>query len=406
MQEISIADALFTGIVMALAILILLARSRLVPSGDININVNGEKDITVPAGGKLLNALTAKELFLPSACGGGGTCGQCLVKVLEGGGSPLPTEAAHINKREAASGMRLACQVGVAEDMRISVPEDVFGVNKWECTVRSNNNVATFIKELVVELPKGEEINFRAGGYIQIECPAYRMSYKDIEIAEQFRGDWEKFKLFELESVVDAPDMRAYSMASYPEEKNIVMLNVRIATPPPNAPSAPPGKMSSYIFGLKSGDKVMVSGPYGDFFAKDTDAEMVFVGGGAGMAPMRSHILDQLLRIKTDRKISFWYGARSLREAFYKEEFDKLAEEYENFTWYLALSEPEEEDNWEGHTGFVHEILYENYLKDHPAPEDCEYYMCGPPMMNAAVIAMLDSQGVEEENILLDDFGG
>jgi len=406
MQEITLAVILFTGIVISLAILILLARSRLVPSGDIRIVVNEERDLTVPAGGKLLSALTAQELFLPSACGGGGTCGQCTVVILEGGGSPLPTEAAHINKREAASGVRLACQVGVNENMRISVPEDVFGVNKWECTVRSNNNVATFIKEFVVDLPKGEEMNFRAGGYIQIECPDYRMSYKDIDVDERFRGDWEKFHLFELESVVDAPDLRAYSMANYPEERDLVMLNVRIATPPPNAPSAPPGKMSSYIFSLKPGDKVLVSGPYGDFFAKETDAEMVFIGGGAGMAPMRSHILDQLLRIRTDRKLSFWYGARSLREAFYKDEFDRLAEEHENFTWNLALSEPETEDNWDGFTGFIHEVLLENYLKDHPTPEDCEYYMCGPPMMNAAVIAMLDSQGVEKENILLDDFGG
>jgi len=406
MQEITLAVALFISIVIFLAVLILLAHSRLVPSGEITINVNDERDIAVPAGGKLLNALTSRELFLPSACGGGGTCGQCKVRVLEGGGSPLPTEAAHINKREAADGLRLACQVGVDEDMRISVPEDVFGVNKWECTVRSNNNVATFIKEFVVDLPKGEEMDFRAGGYIQIECPAYRMSYKDIDVDDKFRGDWEKFHLFELESVVDAPDLRAYSMANYPEEKDMVMLNVRIATPPPNAPSAPPGKMSSYIFSLKPGDKVLVSGPYGDFFAKETDAEMVFVGGGAGMAPMRSHILDQLLRVRTDRKISFWYGARSLREAFYKDEFDKLAEEHENFSWNLALSEPETEDNWDGYTGFIHEVLLENYLKDHPTPEDCEYYMCGPPMMNAAVIAMLDSQGVEQENILLDDFGG
>jgi Na+-transporting NADH:ubiquinone oxidoreductase subunit F len=405
MQEITLAVILFTGIVLSLAILILLARSRLVPSGDIRIVVNDERELAIPAGGKLLNVLTAQELFLPSACGGGGTCGQCKVTILEGGGSPLPTEAAHINKRESALGVRLACQVNVVEDMRISVPEDVFGVNKWECTVRSNNNVATFIKELIVDLPKGEEIDFRAGGYIQIECPAYRMSYKDIDIDEQFRGDWEKFHLFELESVVDAPELRAYSMANYPEEKDMVMLNVRIATPPPNAPSAPPGKMSSYIFSLKPGDKVLVSGPYGDFFAKETDAEMVFVGGGAGMAPMRSHILDQLLRIRTDRNLSFWYGARSLREAFYKDEFDKLAEEHDNFTWNLALSEPEPEDNWDGFTGFIHEVLLENYLKDHPTPEDCEYYMCGPPMMNAAVIAMLDSQGVEEENILLDDFG-
>ncbi len=405
MQEITLAVILFTGIVVLLAILILLARSRLVPSGNIRIVVNEERNLTVPAGGKLLSALTSQELFLPSACGGGGTCGQCKVTILEGGGYSLPTEAAHINKREAASGVRLACQVGVNENMRIRVPEDVFGVNKWECTVRSNNNVATFIKEFVVDLPKGEEMNFRAGGYIQIECPAYRLSFKDIDVDERFRGDWEKFHLFELESVVEAPDLRAYSMANYPLEKDRVMLNVRIATPPPNAPSAPPGKMSSYIFSLKPGDKVLVSGPYGDFFAKETDAEMVFIGGGAGMAPMRSHILDQLLRIRTERKLSFWYGARSLREAFYKDEFDKLADEHENFTWHLALSEPETEDNWDGFTGFIHEVLLENYLHDHPAPEDCEYYMCGPPMMNAAVVAMLDSQGVEKENILLDDFG-
>ncbi len=406
MQEITIAVGLFTGIVATLAILILLARSRLVPSGDITINVNGKKDLAVPAGSKLLTALSAQQLFLPSACGGGGTCGQCKVKVLEGGGSPLPTEAAFITKREAAEGERLACQVNVNDDMRIEVEDDVFGVNKWECTVRSNRNVATFIKEFVVELPPGDEINFRAGGYIQIECPPHQVSYKDFEIEGQFRDDWEKFKLFDLVSTVEEADMRAYSMANYPEEKDIVMLNVRIATPPPNKPNAPTGIMSSYIFSLKPGDKVTVSGPYGEFFAKSTDAEMVFVGGGAGMAPMRSHILDQLFRLKSTRKMSFWYGARSLREAFYREEFDKLAEEHENFTWHLALSEPQPEDNWEGHTGFIHEVLLETYLKDHAAPEDCEYYMCGPPMMNAAVIGMLESQGVEPENILLDDFGG
>ena len=407
MQEIAIAVTLFTGIVMFLAVLILLARSRLVPSGNVMINVNGERDLAVPAGGKLLNALTAKELFLPSACGGGGTCGQCKVKVLEGGGALLPTEASHISKREAAAGERLACQVAVDQDMLIEVPEDVFGVNKWECTVRSNDNVATFIKELVVELPPDEKIDFRAGGYIQIECPAYRLSFRNIDIPELYRDDWERYHLFDLESVVTQPQTRAYSMANYPEENDVIMLNVRIATPPPSAaPGTPPGVMSSYIFGLKPGDKVTASGPYGDFLAKDTDAEMVFVGGGAGMAPMRSHILDQLLRIKTERKMSFWYGARSLREAFYTEEFDELATKHENFSWHLALSEPIPEDNWDGDTGFVHEVLLENYLKDHPAPEDCEYYLCGPPMMNTAVISMLDSQGVDRENIMLDDFGG
>jgi len=353
-----------------------------------------------------LTALSGGELFLPSACGGGGTCGQCKVTILEGGGSPLATEAAHINKREAAAGVRLACQVAVNDDMKIRVPEDVFGVNKWACTVRSNRNVATFIKEFIVELPQGEEIDFRAGGYIQIECPPHTLSYSDFDIEDEYRGDWDKFRLFDLSSTVAEPVMRAYSMASYPEEKNIIMLNVRIATPPPSAPDAPPGKMSSYIFSLKPGDKVTVSGPYGEFFAKESDAEMVFVGGGAGMAPMRSHILDQLLRLKTDRKISFWYGARSLREAFYREEFDRLAAEHENFSWCLALSDPQPEDEWTGPTGFIHEVLFEKYLKNHPAPEDCEYYMCGPPMMNAAVIEMLESQGVERENILLDDFGG
>ncbi|MGI9316550.1 MAG: NADH:ubiquinone reductase (Na(+)-transporting) subunit F [bacterium] len=407
MQAIVIGVILFTGIVTALAMLILLARSRLVPSGNIQINVNGERDLSVPAGSKLLNTLSANDLFLPAACGGGGTCGQCKVKVLEGGGTLLPTETAHISKRMASEGLRLACQVNVDADLRIEVPEDVFGVNKWECTVRSNNNVSTFIKELVLELPRGETIDFRAGGYIQIECPAYRLSFHDIDIPEQYRDDWERFKLFDLESVVDTPDVRAYSMASYPEENDIIMLNVRIATPPPGASAGiPPGVMSSYIFGMKPGDKVLVSGPYGEFFAKDTDAEMVFIGGGAGMAPMRSHIFDQLRRLHSKRKMSYWYGARSLRETFYMDEFDLLAREKDNFEWHLALSDPLPEDNWEGYTGFIHDVLFENYLKDHPAPEDCEYYLCGPPMMNTAVIQMLEDQGVEQENILLDDFGG
>ena len=407
MQEIVIGVILFTGIVTVLAMLILLARSRLVPSGSIHINVNGERDLSVPAGSKLLNTLSANELFLPAACGGGGTCGQCKVTILEGGGTLLPTETAHISKRKAAEGLRLACQVNVDADLRIEVPEDVFGVNKWECTVRSNNNVSTFIKELVLELPQGETIDFRAGGYIQIECPAYRLSFRDIDIPEQYRGDWERYKLFDLESVVDTPDMRAYSMANYPDENDIIMLNVRIATPPPDASAdIPPGVMSSYIFGMKPGDKVLVSGPYGEFFAKDTNAEMVFIGGGAGMAPMRSHIFDQIRRLHSKRKMSYWYGARSLRETFYVEDFDVLADENDNFEWHIALSDPQPEDNWQGYTGFIHDVLYENYLKDHPEPEDCEYYLCGPPMMNAAVLHMLEDLGVERENILLDDFGG
>jgi Na+-transporting NADH:ubiquinone oxidoreductase subunit F len=407
MQEIVISVILFTSIVMVLAVLILLSRSRLVPSGDIHINVNGERDLTVPAGSKLLNTLSANELFLPSACGGGGTCGQCKVKVLQGGGALLPTEATHISKRKAAEGERLACQVNVAQDLRIEVPEDVLGVNKWECTVRSNENVATFIKEFILELPEGEIIDFRAGGYIQIECPAYHLFFRDIDVPEQYRSDWERYKLFDLESVVEKSTMRAYSMANYPDENNIIMLNVRIATPPPNAPpGTPPGIMSSYIFGRKPGDKIMVSGPYGEFFAKETAAEMVFIGAGAGMAPMRSHIFDQLKRLKSQRKISFWYGARSLREAFYIEEYNQLAKEHDNFEWYMALSRAEPEDNWTGPTGYIHDVLYEKYLGDHPAPEDCEYYLCGPPMMTASVIQMLQSLGVERENILLDDFGG
>ena len=407
MQEIFFGVGLFTSIVLMLALLILLARFGLVPRGNVTINVNDERDLSVPVGGKLLGALAANELFVSSACGGGGTCGRCRVKVLEGGGALLPIEASFITKREAAEGERLACQVSVDRDMRIRVPEAVFGGKRWECNVRSNDNVATFIKELVLELPAGEVLDFRAGGYIQIECPPHKLRYADFEIPAEYQDDWERFGLFDLESVVDEPAMRAYSMANYPDEKNIIMLNVRIATPPPAAPAGtPPGIMSSYIFGLKPGDPVIISGPFGEFFASETDAEMIFVGGGAGMAPMRSHIFDQLKRLNSKRKISFWYGARSLREAFYVEEFEQLAAEHDNFQWRLALSDPLPEDNWKGLTGFIHEVLLEHYLKDHPAPEDCEYYLCGPPMMNAALIHMFDELGVEEENIHLDDFGG
>ena len=294
----------------------------------------------------------------------------------------------------------------VKQDMKIEVPEEVFGVKQWECTVRSNDNVATFIKELVMEIPQGEQVPFRAGGYIQIECPPHVVQYKDFDIAEEYHPDWDKYDVWRYVSKVEEPVIRAYSMANYPEESDIIMLNVRIATPPPRDETIPPGIMSSYIWSLKPGDKVKISGPFGEFFAKDTDAEMVFIGGGAGMAPMRSHIFDQLKRLKSKRKITFWYGARSLREAFYTEEFDKLQAENDNFTWHLALSEPLPEDNWQGYTGYIHDVLLENYLKQHPAPEDCEYYMCGPPMMNSAVINMLKELGVEDDNILLDDFGG
>lgn len=397
---------MFTGIILLLVVVILMARSRLVSSGDVNIEINGEKTITVPAGDKLLGTLADNGIFLSSACGGGGTCAQCKCIIESGGGEMLATEETHFNKREAREGWRLSCQAPVKQDMKIRVPEEVFGVKKWECTVESNPNVATFIKELTLRLPEGEDVNFRAGGYVQLECPPHTVNYKDFDIQPEFHPDWDKFDVWRYVSKVTEPTIRAYSMANYPEEKGIVKFNIRVATPPPGRDEVPPGIMSSYVFGLKPGDKIDVYGPFGDFFAKETEAEMVFVGGGAGMAPMRSHIMDQLLRLGSKRKISFWYGARSLREAFYVDEYDKLAAEHENFEWHLALSDALPEDNWEGPTGFIHNVLYENYLKDHPAPEDCEYYMCGPPMMNASVIKMLEDLGVESENILLDDFGG
>ena len=399
--------AMFTAIVLALVLVILAARSRLVSTGDVTIGINEdpEKAVTTAAGGKLLNTLSSSGVFLPSACGGGGTCAQCKCKVLSGGGEMLPTERSHFTKREEKEGWRLSCQVAVKQDMDIEVEEELFGVKKWECEVVSNDNVATFIKELVLKLPEGEDVNFRAGGYVQLECPPHTVEYKNFDIDEEYRGDWDKFNQWQYVSKVDEETIRAYSMANYPEEKGLLKFNIRIASPPPGTDFAP-GKMSSFVFNLKPGDKMTVYGPFGEFFAKETEAEMVFVGGGAGMAPMRSHIFDQLKRLASTRKISFWYGARSLREAFYVDEFDKLAEENENFTWHLALSDPLPEDNWTGKTGFIHQVLFDNYLKEHPAPEDCEFYMCGPPMMNAAVIKMLEDQGVENENILLDDFGG
>ena len=408
MQEIFLGVGMFTAIVLFLVAVILFAKSKLVASGDIKIEINDDpsKAITVPAGGKLLNVLADQKIFVGSACGGGGTCAQCKVKVFEGGGEILSTELSHITKREANEGERLSCQVTCKSDMKIEVPEEALDTKKWECTVKSNNNVATFIKELVLELPTGENVDFRAGGYTQIEAPAYVADFKDFVIEDEYREDWDKFNVFQYKSVTKDETIRAYSMANYPEEKGIIMLNVRIATPPREAPDAPPGRMSSYIFNLKPGDKVTISGPYGEFFAKKTKNEMVFVGGGAGMAPMRSHIFDQLKRLNSDRKMTFWYGARSKREMFYVEDFDGLQAENDNFKWHCALSEPLPEDNWDGYTGFIHQVLLDNYLKDHEAPEDIEYYLCGPPMMNKAVIDMLHSLGVEDENILLDDFGG
>ncbi len=405
--EIILGVVMFTVIVLSLVAVILAARAKLVSSGDVAIEINGDPNHTIkaPAGSKLLQTLASEGVFLSSACGGGGSCAQCKCKVFDGGGSMLATEKAHFTRREEREGWRLSCQVAVKQDMKIEVPEEVFGVKKWECEVVSNHNVATFIKELVLKLPDGEVVDFRAGGYVQLETPAYDVSFDQFEIEEKFREDWDKHNLWRFRSVVKEPVIRAYSMANYPEEHGVLKFNIRIATPPPGT-NFPPGQMSSWVFSLKPGDKVTVYGPFGEFFAKETNAEMVFVGGGAGMAPMRAHIFDQLKRINTDRKMTFWYGARSRREMFYVDDFDGLAASNDNFQWHVALSDPMPEDNWEGYTGFIHNVLYDNYLKDHPAPEDCEFYMCGPPMMNAAVIKMLKDLGVEDENILLDDFGG
>jgi Na+-transporting NADH:ubiquinone oxidoreductase subunit F len=409
MFEIFLGVATFTLVVLLLVAVILLARARLVQSGDVTISINNdpEKAIVVAAGGKLLNALSSEKVFVSSACGGGGTCGQCVVKILEGGGTILPTELTHISKREARAGTRLSCQVAVKEDMKIEIPAEVFGIRKWTCKVRSNHDVATFIKELVLELPADEDLDFRAGGFIQIECPPHQLSYADFDIEPQYKPEWDKHNLWRFHSKVEEEVVRAYSMANCPEEKGIIMLNVRIATPPPRAPEGtPPGAMSSYIYSLKPGDEVTISGPFGEFFAKETQAEMVFVGGGAGMAPMRAHLFDQLERLDSKRKISFWYGARSVCEMFYTEDFDRLAHEHDNFAWHVALSDPLPEDDWSGHTGFIHQVLLDQYLNKHPAPEDCEYYICGPPLMLQAVLKMLDDIGVESGNILYDDFGG
>jgi len=404
-MEMAIGIGMFTLVVCLLVIVILIAKKKLVATGDVTIGINedAEKSIQVAAGDKLLGALASQSIFIPSACGGGGTCGQCRVKIKSGGGDILPTEMGHITKKEAKEGCRLACQVSVKTDMELELDEEIFGVKKWQCKVISNDNKATFIKELLLELPEGEDVRFKAGGYIQIEAPAHVVKYADFDIPAKYRDDWEKYGLFDIVSTVNEEVLRAYSMANYPDEKGRIMLNVRIATPP--SANVPAGKMSSYIFNLKAGDTVTISGPFGEFFVKETDAEMVFIGGGAGMAPMRSHIFDQLKSKKTTRKMSFWYGARSTREVFYQADFDALAAENDNFVWHVALSEPLPEDNWTGYTGFIHNVIYENYLKNHKAPEDCEYYMCGPPIMNSSVIKMLESLGVEPENILLDDFG-
>ncbi len=407
MTEILLGVVMFTGVVLVLVGIIEIAKRKLVPTGNVNILINDQKTVTVPVGGKLLGALASNEIFISSACGGGGTCAQCKVKVLEGGGDILPTERNHISNREAKEGERLSCQVAVKQNLTIEVPPEVFETKKWQCTVRSNHNVATFIKELVLELPENESVDFKSGGFIQIEVPPHDLEYSTFDIEQEYHEDWDKFNLWRINSHVEETTIRAFSMANYPGETGIIMLNVRVATPPPRAPDGtPPGKVSSYIFDLKPGDTVTISGPYGEFFIKETEAEMVYIGGGAGMAPLRSHTFELFKNLKTNRKVSYWYGARSLREMFYTEEFEAIAEEFPNFSWNVALSEPQPEDNWTGYVGFIHQVLYDNYLKDHPAPEDCEYYICGPPMMLQAVLKTLDDLGVEPENIAFDDFGG
>ena len=407
MNAILLGVIIFTSVVLALVAIILVARSVLVPSGNVQITVNGQKELSVPVGGKLLGCLSDNGIFVSSACGGGGTCAQCKVVVGEGGGDILPTERSHINNRDARDGVRLSCQVAVKHDMEVEVPPEVFETKKWRCKVRSNRNVATFIKELVLELPEGEIVDFKSGGFIQIEAPPHEVKYSDFEVEDEYREDWDRFNMWRYVSTVDEDVVRAYSMANYPGEKGVIMLNVRIASPPPRAPEGtPPGKMSSFTFNLKPGDEVTISGPYGEFFIKETDAEMIYIGGGAGMAPLRSHIFQLFRAIKTNRKVSYWYGGRSLRELFYTDDFRHIEKEFDNFKYEIALSEPMPEDNWEGHVGFIHQVLLEQYLKDHPAPEDIEYYMCGPPMMITAVQNMLEDLGVEPENIAFDDFGG
>jgi Na+-transporting NADH:ubiquinone oxidoreductase subunit F len=407
MAEILLGVAMFTAVTLLVVGVLLAARRKLVATGDVTIVINDdpEKSLKVPAGGTLLGTLADRKIFIPSACGGKGACGVCEVVVREGGGQLLPTETGYISRGEAKRGHRLACQVKVKRDLKIEIAPEIFDVRKWQCKVISNRNVATFIKELKLALPPGEEVPFRAGGYVQLSCPPHEIDFRTFDIDPQFRDVWDRFDLWRFKSTVPAPVERAYSMANYPNEKGVLLFTIRIAFPPDYRLDIPPGIMSSWVFNLKPGDEVTVSGPFGEFFARDTDAEMCFIGGGAGMAPMRSHIFDQLKRLHTRRKVTFWYGARSLREAFYVDEFEALQKTNPNFQWHLALSEPLAEDNWTGPVGFIHNVLHDRYLKSHPAPEDIEYYMCGPGPMNKAVIAMLLSLGVDRENILLDDFG-
>jgi Na+-transporting NADH:ubiquinone oxidoreductase subunit F len=401
----------FLSIILMLVILLLYAKKKLTPQGDVKITINGEKEIVTSPGSTLLSTLSAEKIFLPSACGGGGTCAMCECVVNEGGGTILPTETPYFSRKQQLTNHRLACQVKVREDMEIEIPAEVFGIKKWECEVVSNESVATFIKEFVVRLPEGETLDFRSGGYIQIDVPQITVDFKDMEIEEEYREDWDKFNMWDLTMKNSEPQYRAYSMANHPAEGNIVMLNVRIATPPWDRKTnsfmkVNPGVCSSFIYSRKPGDKVMVSGPYGEFFIKPTEREMVFIGGGAGMAPMRSHIFDLFYTRKTNRKASFWYGGRSLQELFYVDQFEEIEKKNPNFTFHVALSEPLESDNWKGDTGFIHQVIYDKYLLNHEEPEEVEYYLCGPPMMNQAVFKMLEDLGVPDEMIAFDDFGG
>ncbi len=409
MEQIFLSVSVFTVVVLILVLILNFAESQLLPQGDVTVEINGnpEKSITTRPGSTLLSALAGQSVFLPSACGGGGTCAMCECQVFEGGGEILPTETGHINRKQAKDNWRLACQVKIKENMKIHVPDEIFSIQKWEATVESNQNVATFIKELVLNLPEGENLDFQAGGYIQIDIPEYHnLGFNDFSIEEEYHPDWDKYKIWDLVANNDEPVFRAYSMANHPAEGNRVMLNVRIATPPPPLwDQVPPGLASSYIFNLKPGDKVTISGPYGEFFIKDSDREMVYIGGGAGMAPMRSHLFHLFHTLKTGRKVSFWYGARSVREMFYDEQFKQIQEEFPNFSYKVALSEPMEEDNWTGHTGFIHQVLHDEYLAKHEDPTELEYYMCGPPPMINACDNMLDSLGVDKEMIAYDSFG-
>ena len=404
-----ISIIVFLIIIFLLVALLLLARDKLLPKGEVTLNVN-ERQLQVNPGSNLLSTLSSNNIFLPSACGGGGTCGMCKCQILEGGGSILPTETGFFTRKEQNDNWRLGCQVKIRGPMVIKLPEAVLGIKKWECEVVSNRNVATFIKEFVVKLPEGEELNFEPGGYIQIDVPRYEASFRDFTIEEKFRADWDAYKMWDLGIKNRTETFRAYSMANYPAEKNLIKLNIRIATPPwdnvkKQFMNVPPGICSSYIFSRKPGDKVTISGPYGEFHIKDTDSEMVYIGGGAGMAPLRSHIFHLFHNLKTKRKVSYWYGARSLREVFYEDEFRLIEKEFPDFTFNLALSEPLPQDNWTGYTGFIHQVLFDNYLSKLDEPEDIEYYFCGPPVMNGAVVNMLNSLGVPDENISFDDFG-